>query len=300
MIETDELIRAFRANVARDEIEARAIAAARKALRTEIAAEGSRRRHLPRGRFVALFAILAAIGIAVPALGTDWIGESDTAGIRGSADPVLTAPPVVVASGEPGPWMIVVARSDKGLCLNVDVGEEAGFSAEKHRHGDCGYSHIRGALPSDVRGDPSATCIGLTNFEPCGSQPLYSVDAGASGVHIPNTDRSILAGAAAAEVTTVEIQLANGTTLEAEVVSRPLGPDVPLNVYWVELGPEHGFEVRLVQNHLVPCVDNVVEMVIARGADRAVLGRRVPAWNANPTGDPDGAPRPRVTEDRCA
>ena len=95
--------------------------------------------------------------------------------------------------------------------------------------------------------------------------------------------------------------LKNGERLEAEVVERPLGLDVPLNVYWAELGPVHGLRFnRGANGRLMPCVDNVVEMAVARDSEGRVLGRRVPAWNGNPTGDPDGQQPPRTTEDECA
>jgi hypothetical protein len=59
-------------------------------------------------------------------------------------------------------------------------------------------------------------------------------------VFVPEARRSIFVGAAGAKVSSVELILANGQTLRAEVVQRPLGPAVPLNVYWAELGPEQG------------------------------------------------------------
>jgi hypothetical protein len=36
----------------------------------------------------------------------------------------------------------------------------------------------------------------------------------------------------------------------------------------------------------------VTKMALARDAAGRVLERRVPAWNGNPTGDPEGAPPP--------
>jgi len=98
----------------------------------------------------------------------------------------------------------------------------------------------------------------------------------------------------------VEIVLANGGRLQAEVIERPLGPSVPLNVYWAKLGPEHG--LRLLRNangQLMTCSDGLVETVVARDSEGRVLGRRVPAWNGNPTGDPDGQRPPQATEDTC-
>jgi hypothetical protein len=293
---------------AADDLERRALRSARNVLRGAIAAERPSRRgrlRSRRSRAIVLFAALAIVGIAVPAFGVAGKGwfrlGGEVAGVRGSADPKLTAPPVVVASGEPGqPWSIVAARSNQGLCLNVDVGDEQ-FSSDKHRLGQCSYSDIRGELPPDVRGDPSATCIGLTRLVRCGSLPKYWLQLQGAGIFVEEARRSILVGAAAVDVSSVEIALENGETLDAEVVERPLGPDVPLNVYWAELGAEHGLRfIRGANGRLMPCVDNVVEMAVARDSEGRVLGRRVPAWNGNPTGDPDGQQPPRTTEDECA
>ena len=304
---------------AADDAEHDALHAARDALRAAIAAEQSGRASSPegrlrrlgrragrrRGRAALLFAALLLIGVAIPAFGVvgdGWIGRpgGEFAGVRGAADPTLTGPPVVVASGEPQePWSIVIARSNQGLCLNVDVGDEQ-FSPEKHRLGQCFYSDIRGDLPPDVRGDPSATCIGPTALVACGSLPKFWVTASGWGPFVPEIRQSIFVGAAAAEVASVELVLANGETLQTEVVERPLGSGVPLNVYWAKVGPEHG--LRLLRNangQLTECTDDLVETVVARNAEGRVLGRRVPAWNGNPTGDPDGPRPPESLEDPC-
>ena len=329
MNQIDQLIRSLGDDTpAAADAEHKALHAARRVLHAAIAAEqtgrspstkgrlrllAERRRRIGRralsrrGRVVALFAALAMIGIAVPTFGVanGWFGGgSQIAGIRGSAPPQLTSPSVVVASGKPEEtWTIVIARSNHGLCLNVEGGDEQ-FNSENYRLGDCGYSDIRGELPPDVRGDPSAPCIGLTALVPCGSDPEYWVQMGRATSFVPEIRRSIVAGEASAEVASVELILANGGTLHAEIVERPLGPDVPLNVYWAELGPEHGLEFypwRDAAGELVPCNEGeLVEEVVARDAEGTVLGRRVPAWNANPTGDPDG-PRPPVPlESECA
>lgn len=302
MIETDRLIRILADDTpVADDVEAKAVEAARRRLRAAIAAERAGEsvpRHRRRGRFIALFAALALIGVALPALGVgDWIGGGEIEGVRGSADPRLSGPPVVVPSGEAEqPWKIVIARSNQGLCLNVDVGDEQ-FRSERHRLGDCGYSDIRGDLPPDVRGDPSAACIGTTALVPCGSRPQYWVTARVSGSFVPEIQRSIFVGAAAADVASVELVLANGETTHAEFVERPLGPDVPLNVYWALLGPEHGLRLwRNAEGRLMPCVGTIVEMVVARDSEGRVLGRRLPAWNANPSGDPHGPRRQPDTE----
>lgn len=66
--------------------------------------------------------------------------------------------------------------------------------------------------------------------------PEYSVQMGRARSFVPEIRRSIVAGEAAAEVASIELILANGGTLHAEIVERPLGLEVPLNVYWAELG----------------------------------------------------------------
>jgi hypothetical protein len=297
----DELTRSIRADTpAADRVEHDALKAVRRSLRAAIAAEQSGRgARNPRRRLIALFAVLAIAAITVPAFGVanGWFaGGAEIEGVRGSAAPQLTSPPVIVASGEPEQhWKIVIARSNQGLCLNVDVGDEQ-FKSKSHRLGDCGYSDIRGRLPPDVRGDAFAPCIGSTALIPCGSRSKYWVAIRGS-VFVPEARQSILVGAAAAKVASVELILANGRRVSAEVVARPLGPDVPLNVYWAELGREQGLKLsRTVEGQVMLCAGNLVEEVVARDSEGNVLGRRVPAWNANPTGDPDGPRPPRLTD----
>jgi hypothetical protein len=301
MNQIDELIRSIGPDSpAADRAERDAIDAARRTLRAAIAGEPRRRRRISRRRgLIALFATL--VGISVPAFGvaSGWFGGGSTIeGVRGSAPPQLTSAPVVVASGEPEEgWTIWVARSNQGLCLNVDVGDEQ-FDPRNYRLGDCGYSDIRGDLPPDVRGSSSAPCIGPPSSRelvPCGSRPRYWVTMGC-GVFVPDAQRSVCAGEAAAGVASVDLLLANGETLQAEVVERPLGADVPLNVYWAELGPKQGLEItqrsRNAEGEPMACNDGeLVEEVVARDAEGNVLGGRIPAWNGNPTGDP-GGPRP--------
>jgi hypothetical protein len=301
MNQIDGLIRSLGADTPVDDrAERKAADAARQTLRAELAAEERLRRrpHYRRRRVIVLFAALALVGISVPAFGvaTGWFGGAEIEGIRGSAPPQLTSPPTVVASGEPEEsWAIAIARSNQGLCLNVDVDDEQ-FDNENYRLGDCGYSDIRGSLPADVRGDPSAPCIGLTALVPCGSRPDYWVSIRGS-FFVPTAERTIVVGTAAAEVASVDLILANGDTMQAEVVERPLGSDIPLNVYWAQLGREQGLEVagksRSAEGDPMACnAGELVEEVVARDLQGKVLGRRVPAWNANPTGDPSGPHSP--------
>src|SRR5512133_3107536 len=104
MNQIDGLIRSLEADVpVADRAEEKAIDVARRTLRAELAAEDRRRPHNRRRRVIVLFAALALVGIAVPAFGVakGWFGGAEIEGIRGSAPPQLTSPPIVVASGEP-------------------------------------------------------------------------------------------------------------------------------------------------------------------------------------------------------
>jgi hypothetical protein len=301
MNQIDDLIRTLGADTpAADRAEQNAVEAARRMLRAALAAED---RRFPVGRrrrrALMLFAALALTGIAVPAFGVakGWFGAGAVfEGVRGSAPPQLTSQPVVVLSGEPEEsWAIEIARSNQGLCLNVDGGDDQ-FDNENYRLGDCGYADVRGHLPPDVRGDPSAPCIGTTALVPCGSRREYWVAIRGS-VFVPDAERAIVVGAAAAEVASVELILANGKAVHAEVVERPLGADVPLSIYWAELGREQGLEVtprsRSAEGEPMACnAGELVEEVVARDSKGKLLGRRVPRWNANPAGDPNGPHRP--------
>ncbi len=297
----DELLRSLPpVTLPADDEEQKAVDAARRALRAAIAHDqpegrlfGSRRRGLIVG-----FAALVVVGIVVPAVGlaTGWFRSAEIAGISGSAPPELTSPPLVVASGEPEEaWKIVVARSKQGLCLNADVGDEQFSAHGSPQLGDCGYSDIQGDLPPDVRGNPSAPCIGPTQLVPCGSLPKYSVAIRGMTL-IPGTRKVLFFGAAAAGVASVDLLLIDGATRHANVVERPLGPDVPLNVYWAKLGRGDGLRFTSSRNpegDPMPCnADFLVDEVIARDAAGKVLGGRVDQWNANPTGNPFGPHKP--------
>jgi hypothetical protein len=178
----------------------------------------------------------------------------------------------------------------------VDVGDET-VNSRNYGLGDCGYLDIRGDLPTDVRGELSAPCIGSTAPVPCGSRQKYWVAVRSWGTFVPQARRSILIGAAAANVASVEVVLANGQTLSAKLVRRPLGADIPLTVYWAEFGRQDGLKLRRnALGELLPCSGNLVREIVARDSEGKVLGRRVPAWNGNPTGDQNG-PRPPLPRD---
>jgi hypothetical protein len=243
-------------------------------------------------RMVALAAaVLVAVVLSIPALGVGPRIVSLFAGGHDPDAPVPTATDVLIASGEAGvPWKILATRSDQGLCL--DLFHRAGD--DRFGGGGCGFTNIRGDLPRDLRGNPATKCIATPEgpLVPCGSLPRRWIELWGGGGSI-GLERSFSYGPLAEEVASVEFILTDGQRVSANVVERPGG--LPLNVYWttwpcrlrsVSDGPyaEEGLKV---------CVGGPeMEMVIARDAEGRVLERRVPVWNGNPTGDPNGPAPP--------
>lgn len=253
---------------------------------TRVATRETPRRSIGRRRLLQIalaVALVLAVVASVPALGVGREIASFFAGWHDPDAPVPTAPDVVIASGEAGvPWRIVATTSDQGLCLALVYpieGVEGGS-------GGCHYRDIRGELPPEVRGNPATKCLATpTTTVPCGSLPLHWIGLlGAGGGGSSLLTRTFAYGPLAADVASVELLLTNGETVHAHVVERPEGLDAPLNFYWAAWPcGSRG------------CVDETgpdVEIAIARDSAGRVLERRVPAWNGNPTGDPNGAPPP--------
>jgi hypothetical protein len=256
-------------------------------METRVDSSPPRMTHARTGRRrVQLIALAAAFALAV-VLSTAAFGvvedvASFFAGWHDPEAPLPTAPDVVIASGLAGvPWTIVATRSDQGLCLGLvyQAGDEEAVQ------GGCGYSDIRGDLPPDVRGDPATKCLATpTKLVPCGSLPLHWIGPFGAGGGSSMLNRAFAFGPLAAEVASVELVLTNGETVHAHVVERPQGLRAPLNFYWAawscgssRCGDATGPEVRVA---------------VARDVAGRVLERRVPIWNGNPTGDPDGPPPP--------
>jgi hypothetical protein len=254
----------------------------------------------PRRRRALAFAaaVVVAAVLSIPAFGVGEKIVSLFAGWKDPDAPVPTASDILIASGEAGAqWKLVATTSDQGLCL----GFFHRLGGDRFGSAGCGYVGVRGDLPRDVRGDPAATCLGPpTASDPggtlvtCGSLPKHWIDGvDSGGGSAVGLEANFVAGVLAKEVASVELLLTNGETLAAQVVKRPGG--LPLNVYWATWPCSR---IRPVQEGLYEgaslCVREgaLIEMAIARDADGRVLERRVPAWNGNPTGDPDGPPPP--------
>jgi hypothetical protein len=244
----------------------------------------SRRVRLAIAAALALTALLSTAALGVGRDVASWL-----AGSKDVDAPVPTAADVVVASGKAGvPWRIVATPTDRGLCLFTVI-EEGG---DRRGTGSCGYVDIRGDLPPDVRGDPASSCLASpTTVVPCGSLPRHWISAPGGGGVQGGLERKFTYGLLATDVATVDLVLTDGATIHAHVVERP--GDLPVNVYWVAtrcpLRP-YGGGLRECEEDAGP----EPAMAIARTADGRVLERRVPVWNGNPTGDPDGPAPPTM------
>jgi hypothetical protein len=263
--------------------------------------EGSRSQRVRSSRTgrrrVRMFALAAAVVVAVvlsiPAVGVGPRIVSPFAGGHDLDAPVPTASDVLIASGEAGvPWKILATRSDQGLCLDLfhRVGDDR-FG------GSCyGYTDIRGDLPPDLRGDPATRCIAAPQgpLVPCGSLPRHWIGPAPGNGSTVGLERYIHFGPLAVEVASVELILTDGQTIRAHVVEQPGG--LPLNFYWATRPcPLNSVtEEPYADEGVQMCTGGgpEVRMVIARDADGRVVERRVPAWNGNPTGDPNGPAPP--------
>lgn len=270
--------------------DAREPAEALAALASESRSGLTRNGKTSRGR-VGLVAVAAALLTAVvlttAALGVGRNVVSWLTGFRDVDAPEPTASDVVVASGEAGvPWRIVATPSDQGLCLYTVIE----VSGERGGSGNCGYTDIHGDLPPDLRGNPSAKCVATpTTLVPCRSLPRHWMSAPGGGGFQAGLERQFIYGLLAEEVASVELVLTDGEKMRAHIVERPDG--LPLNFYWATL-PCH---LQPAGGGLQECEEDVgpeVEVAIARDVNGQVLERRVPVWNGNPTGDPDGPPPP--------
>jgi hypothetical protein len=205
-------------------------------------------------------ALVLAVVLSTAALGVARDVASFFAGWHDPEAPVPTAPDVVIASGEAGaPWRIVATTSDKGLCLALVIpSDDSGM-------GGCG--------PTDVRGDPWAV-----------GTPRHWIGAFGVGGGNATLNRNFAYGPLAEEVASVELVLSDGEVVHANVVERPEGLDAPLDFYWATWSCRSS-----------PCLDAAgpeIQIAIARDEAGHVLERRVPVWNGNPTGDPNGPPPP--------
>lgn len=216
---------------------------------------GSPRRSMRRRRFgqIALASALAlAVVLSVPASGLvrhvkSWLSE-----LKGADEPVPTEPDVVIASGVAGqPWTIIATQTDQGLCLFLLTDA----SGERSGLGGCGWG-------SDIHGYRA------------GGRGLHWVEGGNGSGHVGLFNRIITFGVAANKIASIDLELANGRTIPAQLVKRPKGIDPALNFFWAELGPQEGVELNEEGSVLEPRWP-LVHALIARDAVGNVLERRI-------------------------
>ncbi len=158
--------------------------------------DGSPLRRKSLALALALVALLALGGTAV-ALEVGLLAQQERFHANEPADPERQGPLVEVVSGDD--WSLIAWRSKLGICLDVAIPGNSPFG--------CGLP-VRGAKdPTDASGS------GL---------PTHAVAGLVSGGGLVGGDgKSTIFGVAAAEVATVEIELAGGRVIEAPVYDAP-------------------------------------------------------------------------------
>jgi hypothetical protein len=263
-----DLLVARLASVRDDELASEPGSAAASALFDQIvstAVEDEGRRSSGSRRRLAVALSLAAavlLAVALPAVGVRSAVTS-LFGWNEQDPPERTAPDFVIASGVAGiPWKIVATASDQGLC--------ADFIA---RHPVEGWIGAPICGPTDLRGDPFAR------------DALHWIEAFGTGWGIGGLDRTFAWGRLADDVESLELVLTDGSRVQATVVEGPAALDTSIDYYWAAWPCGSA-----------GCLDDtgaLVRMAIARDGSGRVLERRLPVWNGNPTGDPNGLPPPR-------
>lgn len=260
-----QLIREFRSNVGGDVggAEARARSALLQAMVEPQPALRRRRHFTPRQpRRLVIGTVAAVILLGVPAYAlapyvASWINswkEPDA--------PVATAPDVVVATGVTGvPWKIVATETDQGLCLF----KVYTYDGDRVGTGGCGWG-------TDIVGYPSASPHG---YGADGDQLHWVEGSNGSGFSAGLT-RRIVHGVAATDVATLELELADGRTMDANIVGQPDGINTPVNFWWAVL-PKWVSGVDITPNSGDPGAEDIIPIhaMIARDASGQVLERRI-------------------------
>ena len=217
---------------------------------------GPSTRGLRRVTQVAIATLLVLGVLSVPALGVIQHIASWMSDWAGPDAPKPLSPDDVIASGVAGvPWRILATRTDQGICL-FTVSPVAGGT------GGCGWG-------TDIRGYPGAAPHGYG----AGGDQIHWVEGtnGSGGDAAYN--RRIVKGVAAQDVTGVELVLAGGRTMHANVVERPKGINVSLNFWWAVLPPEvDGLDLTSLDTSgdAIP-----VHAIVAIDATGTVLERRI-------------------------
>ncbi len=250
-----DLVRRFRPATPIEVVEGAAQARAREALRQAMYADGAvstarsrtmRSRQVPR---LLLAAALALVLLSVPAFGivsrfASWINSW-----RDPDSPAAMAPDVVIAAGVSGVhWEVVATETDQGLCLFTVYQ----YEGDRMGTGGCGWG-------VDIYGYPSAAPRGYG----AGGDELHWVEGSNGSGHSAGLNQRIVKGVTAERVASVDLELADGSTMRADLLPRPEGVEAPVNFWWMVL-PAGATDVG------VP-----IHALIARDSAGIVLERRI-------------------------
>ena len=183
----------------------------------------------------------------------------------------------------------MIARSNQGLQRRTWMLKTSSSTARSHRLGDCGCSDYPRRSSHRCRGEPisrvhqarstrsAGDTVSGTALVRCGSPEVLGPDERFHSRR-PRRFESILVDAAAAEVASVELTLANGKTVQAER-GGPSEPNVPPQRLLGGTGhastasSSDGTRREML---IALQAENVVEEVIARDSEGNVLGGRSP------------------------
>ncbi|HEY7280631.1 MAG TPA: hypothetical protein VID47_03460 [Actinomycetota bacterium] len=216
-----------------------------------------RRAGVRRARRIVLAALALALLLALPAFGVVQHVRSWIWGWKGPDAPVPIAADVPIASGIAGsPWTIVATQTTQGLCVYIRVHTSEGTGGS----GGCGWG-------TDIYGSPGAT----PHEYGAGGQVLHWIEGTNGSGFDASVDRRIVHGVAAEQVAAVDLVLADGRVMPADVVPHPAGIDAPLS-FWSAVLPAEvaGVDLTGAEDDVTP-----VHELIARDADGSVLERRV-------------------------
>jgi hypothetical protein len=251
-----DLVRKFRPNITTEVEESAAQTRARATLwqvmseygstSTAAGRKGVRTRRVPR---LMLAASLALILVSVPAFGlvsrfASWINSW-----KDPDSPVATGPDVVIASGVSGVhWRVVATETDEGLCLFTVYQ----YEGDRIGTGGCGWG-------TNIYGYPSAAPHGYG----ADGDELHWVEGSNGSGYSAGLSQRIVKGVAAEQVASVDLVLADGSTVHTNLVPRPEEIEAPLNFWWMVL-PTRATDV-----------DIPIHAFIARDSAGAVLERRI-------------------------
>lgn len=159
---------------------------------------------------LAAAALLALAGTAV-AVGVDLLAQQERFHAGVPDDPQRLGPLVEVASGDD--WALIAWKSEVGICLDFAIPGNSPFG--------CGFP-VRGAKPAT-----DASGAGL---------PTHAVAGFVSGGGLRGGDgKATIFGVAARDVAAVEVELRDGSVVEAPLYDAPPELDLELGFFIVRL-----------------------------------------------------------------